>query len=203
MPVPAAPRRGGLFPHFRESLPMRLLLRSLPLLVLLVPACADRAPAPTAATAPPPAAVAAVEPSNTPAVPDNVAPYPRPAVPNWLDGSLAQNGRNQFLKYQCINCHTGAAGAKGPNLEGLYGSVVKLRGGEQTGADDAYLVESIRNPKAKVVEGWEPIMPAYDETQAPAEEVNALVAYIKSLRAVRTKPKGDVFPPPVGAPTGK
>lgn len=166
-------------------------------LLVAVPSCGKPAPEP------PPPAVVAVAPSGTTEAPDNVAPYPRPVVSNWRDGSLAQNGSQQFLKYQCINCHTGAAGSQGPPLEGLYGSVVTLRGGEQTGADDAYLFESIRNPKAKVVEGWEPIMPAYNETDATDEEVNALVAYIKSLRPSRTKPKGDAFPPLVGVPTGK
>ncbi len=50
-----------------------------------------------------------------------------------------------------------------PMLEGLYGSRVPLEGGGAEIADDAYILESILNPRAKVVEGWKPIMPGHYE----------------------------------------
>ncbi|MFM8271080.1 MAG: cytochrome c oxidase subunit II [Gemmata sp.] len=120
---------------------------------------------------------------------------------NPVDGSLAHAGRQLFLKLQCINCHSADAKARAPVLEGLYGTRVPLAGGGAEIADDHYIVESIRRPRLKKVEGWEAIMPAYDESQVTAEELNALVAYIRSLRRGTTPNNTQQFPPPVGAPT--
>lgn len=171
-------------------------------LLACVPACAERPVTSARSTdvAPSRSSEAPKAPADTP--PD-VVPMPR-EVParDPVENTRANEGRQLFLKLQCANCHSGKAGAKAPNLGALYGSKVALKGGAETTADEAYLAESVRKPKAKVVDGWEPIMPAYDETQATAEEVNALVAYLKSLKN-GAAPKADRFPPPVGPPTGK
>jgi cytochrome c oxidase subunit 2 len=107
-----------------------------------------------------------------------------------VNGSLAHTGRQLFLKLQCINCHGGTKADRGPSLEGLYGTKVPLKGGGVVDADDEYLRESIRKPRAKVVEGWEPIMPAYTTEMVDAEDLNALVAFLRSLR----KPGADPMP---------
>ena len=120
---------------------------------------------------------------------------------NAVDGSLAQQGQQLFLKLQCINCHSADGKARAPVLEGLHGSTVPLAGGGKEVADDHYIIESIRRPRLKQVEGWEKIMPAYDESQVSAEEMNALVAYIRSLGRGETPKNNQQFPPPVGAPT--
>ncbi|AWM36126.1 Cytochrome c oxidase subunit 2 precursor [Gemmata obscuriglobus] len=120
---------------------------------------------------------------------------------NPVDGSLAQQGQQLFLKLQCINCHSADAKARAPVLEGLYGSTVPLAGGGKEVADDHYIIESIRRPRLKQVEGWEKIMPAYDESQVSADEMNALVAYIRKLGRGQTPKNNQQFPPPVGAPT--
>ena len=74
-----------------------------------------------------------------------------------------------------------------------------LRGGGAEIADDAYIIESIRRPRLKVVDGWEGIMPAYDESQVSAEELNALVAYIRSLKkGDHARPAPRSSPPPTG-----
>jgi cytochrome c oxidase subunit 2 len=44
-------------------------------------------------------------------------------------------------------------------------------------------------------------MPAYDESQVSAEELNALVAYIRSLKKGTTPKQNAWFPAPNGAPT--
>jgi cytochrome c oxidase subunit 2 len=118
-----------------------------------------------------------------------------------VDGSPAHQGRQLFLKLNCIKCHTAKADSQAPNLEGLFGRKEKLRGGEAVVVDEAYVVESIRKPRAKVVDGWEPIMPAYEKDVVSEKEVQALVAYIKSLKPGDAKAKEERFPPPVGAPT--
>ncbi len=119
----------------------------------------------------------------------------------WVEGKPPTNeGRQLFLKFQCNRCHRADPTAKGPGLEGLYGTKVALKGGGVELADDQYIIESIRRPRVKVVEGWEPIMPAYDETQISAEELTALVAYIRGLKKGGAKNE-ESFPPPIGAPS--
>jgi cytochrome c oxidase subunit 2 len=80
----------------------------------------------------------------------------------------------------CAACHSvnGAAGV-GPTWQGLFGSTVELEGDSSVIADEAYLTESLKDPKAKVVKGFQPTMPIYPFTD---EEIANLVAYIKTLK---------------------
>ncbi len=128
----------------------------------------------------------------------------RDAYREWLDshaeGSLALQGRQLFLKLQCITCHSADAEARAPVLEGLYGRTIPLSNGRTTLADDAYLRESILYPEAKVVQGWKPIMPTF-KGQVDEEDLIKLLAYIKSLKPGQTPTRNEDFPPPLGAPT--
>ncbi|MSQ30550.1 MAG: c-type cytochrome [Dehalococcoidia bacterium] len=87
-------------------------------------------------------------------------------------------------KYGCTACHsaTGANGV-GPTWKGLAGHEVALTNGQKLTADDAYLKESIENPNAKVHQGFAPsIMPQDFAKTMKAEEIDQVIAYIKSLR---------------------
>lgn len=69
----------------------------------------------------------------------------------------------------------------GPGWGGLIDSQVKLADGSAVSADRAYLAESIRQPDARVVEGYPAgVMPAYSSILSDAE-VDAMVAYLASL----------------------
>ena len=127
-----------------------------------------------------------------------------------VDGSPAWQGRQLFLKLQCITCHNNVndpdktnpnSSNRAPNLEGLYKSRVPLTGGGSTVADENYIRESIRNPEAKVHDGWKPIMPAYPKGQVTDFELYNLVAFIKSLQPGDLPRRTDQFPASVGAPT--
>jgi cytochrome c oxidase subunit 2 len=127
-----------------------------------------------------------------------------------VDGSPAWQGRQLFLKLQCITCHNNVydpekgnpnSSNRAPNLEGLFGSKVPLQGGRVITADANYIRESIRNPMEKVHDGWKPIMPAYPVGQVSEEEMINLVAYIKSLKPGDLPRRTDQFAAPVGAPT--
>jgi cytochrome c oxidase subunit 2 len=136
-------------------------------------------------------------------VEDDAIPPPRPVVRPVKpvdDESLADRGRELFFKLQCGACHTEAAGARGPALTGLFGTRVNLKGGGAVVADDAYIAESIRRPRAKVVEGWSPVMPLYDTDRVSDDEVRAIVAFVKARKRGDPVPKGEHFPPPVGSP---
>ena len=84
----------------------------------------------------------------------------------WLAGgsgseSLASAGAKLFQQHACNTCHRPDSLARGPNLEGLFGRQVKLSDGRTLVADEAYIRESIVNPNAKIVAGFQPIMPTF------------------------------------------
>lgn len=100
--------------------------------------------------------------------------------------SMAEAGRAVFERMACASCHApsetadGKPPQRGGSLNGLYGSLVKLKSGQTVSADEDYIRESIMRPDAKIVEGYWPIMPSY-EGQLSEEQVLQLIAYIKTL----------------------
>jgi cytochrome c oxidase subunit 2 len=70
----------------------------------------------------------------------------------------------------------------GPTWKGLYGSQVTLADGSTVTADDAYITESIRNPGAKIVQGFQNIMPAGIGSTLTDQQLQDLIALIKSLK---------------------
>jgi cytochrome c oxidase subunit II len=119
---------------------------------------------------------------------------------NSVDGSLAHQGRQLFQKLNCIQCHD-AQKSKAPILEEIYNTRRPLKGGGTAIADDNYLRESIRRPRAKVREGWEPIMPAFGPEKVSEEDLIKVIAYIKSLKKGEMPVRTDDWVAPVGAPT--
>ena len=104
----------------------------------------------------------------------------------WLQGGPAPvspvaAGQKLFAQLNCITCHRSDSQGRGPLLDGLAGSQVRLQGGEVAVADESYLRESILNPAARIVEGYQPIMPTF-QGQVSEEAVLQLIAYIESLK---------------------
>ncbi len=104
---------------------------------------------------------------------------------NWLSGgaasgSLTDLGHSMFEQMGCANCHRTDSSGRCPSLIGLFGSTVQLTGGGQVKADEAYIRESILQPMAKIVAGYQPVMPTF-QGQISEEGVLELVEYIKSL----------------------
>jgi len=107
------------------------------------------------------------------------------AFQSWLSGgasgqSLAGAGQKLFQEMGCSTCHRADSLARGPNLEGVFGSSVHLQDGSVLTADETYLRESIVTPSARVVAGYQPIMPTY-QGLIGEESLMQLVAYIRSL----------------------
>jgi cytochrome c oxidase subunit 2 len=105
------------------------------------------------------------------------------------------SGQELFQTLACETCHRGASGRiqRGPSLDGLFGHPVELADGSRLVADEGYLRESILNPQAKLVKGWQPVMPTF-QGQISEEQLSQLLAYVKSLGG---RPAEG---PPVGAP---
>ena len=104
----------------------------------------------------------------------------------WLAGdkperSTAASGEQIFQARGCPTCHRPDTTARAPQLEGLLGKKVELRGGGSVTADETYIRESIVDPAAKIVAGYEPVMPTY-KGQINEDEMAQLVAYIASQK---------------------
>lgn len=104
------------------------------------------------------------------------------------DATLAGQGEQLYRQLGCSGCHGPAATVKAPPLAGVFGRPVGLEGGRTVIADEQYLADSIRLPNKQVVGGYPPIMPTYERLIAP-EQVNALLAYLKTLRAPEGTPQ--------------
>ena len=123
----------------------------------------------------------------------------------WLAGgpagkSMVASGAELFQSLACVTCHrAGATGrlARGPALEGLYGSQQKLANGQTVIADDTYIRESILTPTAKLVAGWDPVMPTF-QGQVTEEQLTQLIAYIRTLGPAGSAPAGGSGGPNAG-----
>jgi cytochrome c oxidase subunit 2 len=93
---------------------------------------------------------------------------------------MAAAGQQLFTSLGCAGCHRDDGGGVGPSLVGLYNSENNFADGTTAVADENYLRESILNPNAKVVAGYPAVMPPY-EGQVTEDQLNQLIAYIKSL----------------------
>ena len=114
----------------------------------------------------------------------------------WLQGSAGTEanplvaGEKLFSEKACVTCHLSDGKGRAPSLNGVYGGKVPLADGRTVTADDAYIRESILQPTAKIVAGYQPLMPSF-QGQLTEEQIIALTSYIKSLQ--------NETPPPTGA----
>ncbi len=94
--------------------------------------------------------------------------------------SLVALGERVFNDNGCSGCHSvdGTPGV-GPSLRGVWGRMEKLQGGGTVLVDENYVRESILTPGAKIVAGYENVMPPI-----PVEERDllGLIAYVQSLK---------------------
>ena len=108
------------------------------------------------------------------------------AYQNWLAGgatgaSMAEQGEKLFEQYGCVILPR--AGSAGPLP--VAAQCVRTSGAARRRphrlADEAYLRESILNPNAKIVKGYQrDIMPVF-QGQISEEGLLQLIVYIKSL----------------------
>jgi cytochrome c oxidase subunit 2 len=103
----------------------------------------------------------------------------------WLSGgstggSMSEAGGKLFTDLACVTCHMDNAQGRGPVLKGLFGKQVLVNNNQTVTFDDAYIRESILNPQAKVVAGFQPIMPTF-QGLVTEEQLLQLIAYVKSL----------------------
>ncbi|MEX1158940.1 MAG: cytochrome c [Thermomicrobiales bacterium] len=94
---------------------------------------------------------------------------------------LAAVGQELAGSNGCTGCHSiDGSVIVGPSWQGLYGSEVTLTDGSTVTGDDSYIAESIRDPSAKIHDGFQDIMPKI-YAEWTEEQVNAIIAYIQTL----------------------
>ena len=127
----------------------------------------------------------------------------------WIDeksaapdfAAMAPEERGAFWAsaegFGCVACHTtdGTPGV-GPTWQGLYQRQEQLTDGSTVTADDAYIINSIHDPNAQIVSGFNPnIMPQtyLEQFTAREQEIEAaepidldiaadIIAYIQTLQ---------------------
>ena len=93
-----------------------------------------------------------------------------------------QFGAILYQKRGCNACHSvdGTNGV-GPTWKALFGKSENCGAGGMITVDEAYLKESMMAPAAKVVAGYQPVMPTFQGVLSD-REVGAIIEYIKSLK---------------------
>ena len=92
----------------------------------------------------------------------------------------ARRGHELWQSEGCVACHSlDGSGVIGPSWQNTWGSTRTLADGTTVTVDETYVIESIREPTAKVAEGFSPVMIAYDEATVTDAEVAALIALMK------------------------
>src|SRR3981189_2531470 len=104
----------------------------------------------------------------------------------WLAGNTGTGdpvalGAKLYNDLACNTCHLPDGKGRGPSYNGLYGSKVKLADGSTVIAGDAYSRESILQPNAKIVAGFQPVMPSF-QGLVSEDQILAITAYIKTQK---------------------
>ncbi len=113
----------------------------------------------------------------------------QPDYEKWLEEQASNSGQppevlgeKLFTTRACNTCHsTDGSKSVGPSWKGVFGSKEELASGETIVVDENYVRESILNPHAKVVKGFNPVMPTFQGILKD-KDIDALIAYMKTLK---------------------
>ncbi len=103
----------------------------------------------------------------------------------WEDykNNPAAWGKLQWERKGCSTCHsidgTRIPGG-GPSWKGIWGKMEEMNDGRKVLVDQDYVIESEDFPQAKIVKGFEPIMPTF-QGLLRSHERQGIIAFIKSL----------------------
>ena len=100
----------------------------------------------------------------------------------WFEGmDPVEVGRVVHTRKGCASCHSidGSPG-QGPTWLGIWGKDERTDKGTVV-VDENYIRESILEPNARIVSGYNPIMPTYKGV-LKEEEIEGVIAFIKSLK---------------------
>lgn len=124
------------------------------------------------------APVGASGPVGEPPVFSTSEPEPGRAAPS---GSLAEEGASVAARLGCSGCHSANGDhVIAPSWLNLWNAREPLEGGDTVTVDAGYVTQSMMDPLAKVVRGYDPVMPSF-QGQVTPPEVAAIIEYMRSL----------------------
>lgn len=112
---------------------------------------------------------------------------PRPTLARADTPITVDEGRRVAELMGCVACHStdgSTLGKVGPSWKGIFGSRRTFSDRSTGVVDDNYLRQSIKEPAAKVVSGFDKSdtgMPSYEGVITDAQ-IEALVLYLKTIR---------------------
>ncbi len=111
-----------------------------------------------------------------------------PRAPVVVAPASVDEGREVFVKYGCLACHASERGAPtkvGPSLAGVFGAPRPIVGrSSPVVADEAYLRQSILEPAATIVTGFDrggSGMPSFAGVLSDAQ-LESVILFLKSLK---------------------
>ncbi len=93
----------------------------------------------------------------------------------------AELGEKIYKEKACNACHSvDGSVLVGPSFKGVIGRTQEMEDGSTVTVDENYIRESILEPQARVVKGFQPVMPSFKGILSD-EDITALIAYFKTL----------------------
>ena len=95
---------------------------------------------------------------------------------------LPELGKLLYVSKGCNSCHSvDGSRIQGPSFLGIWGQTHQFTNGSSAVVDEDYVRESILQPSAKIVVGYDAVMPSF-QGLLREREIQALAEYIKSLQ---------------------
>lgn len=111
----------------------------------------------------------------------------------------AEWGEQLYTSRNCNTCHTvDGSNSTGPTWLGAWGQTRTFADGSSAVMDENYLRESVMNPGAQIVQGFQPQMPSY-EGLLNDRDILAIAAYMRVVDGVATAADTSVAVPEEGA----
>ena len=94
--------------------------------------------------------------------------------------AAAQRGRDVAESTGCFACHSlDGSQVVGPTWQGLWGTEKTLTDGSTVVVDEDYVIESVRLPAVKLVEGFAPVMIPYDANTISDAALADLIEFLR------------------------
>lgn len=91
-------------------------------------------------------------------------------------------GERLYKTKACVGCHSlDGSVVVGPSFKGLWGKTESFTDGTSAVVDENYVRQSVMEPQAKIVAGFQGVMPTF-QGQLSDKDVNSLIAYIQSVK---------------------
>jgi cytochrome c oxidase subunit 2 len=105
------------------------------------------------------------------------------AVGDAIDENLspAEQGEMLVQRNACMTCHSAdGSSMQGPTFKGIWGREQRMTDGTVVTVDENYIRESILEPNAKIVQGYQPVMPNYTGVLND-RQIDAIIEYLKTV----------------------